>query len=297
MFANSLLLLTAAIWGLGFVAQSLGMDHLSPYMFNSLRFLLGALSLLPLIWYLNRKQAIKVPSKRGLIYASLAAGGVLFIAASLQQVGLLYTTAANAGFITGLYIVFVPLLGLFLKHSTGANTWLGAGIALSGLFILSVKDDFSISYGDGLQLIGAVFWAVHILIIDHFTKKYSALMLSLLQFVFCGLLSLAVSLMFEVTTLANIGLAWAALLYSGLVSVGVGYTLQVVAQKNAHPAHAAIILSLETVFAAIGGYYILGEVLDSQAMIGCALMLFGMLVSQIPLKYLRHLLFKKSAIS
>ncbi|WP_434926112.1 DMT family transporter [Shewanella sp. HL-SH2] len=285
VIANLLLLLTAAVWGFGFVAQSLGMDHLAPFMFNSLRFFIGALSLLPLIWYFANKKTLLVGQKKSLLIASISAGSVLFIAASLQQVGLQYTSAANAGFITGLYIVIVPVLGLILKHQTGVNTWIGCAIAVVGLYFLSIKDDMSIGYGDLLQLIGAVFWAIHILIIDHFAKKHSPILLSHLQFIFCGLLSITVSMMIETTVVANIGLAWAALAYSGIISVGVGYTLQVVAQKNAHPAHVAIILSLETVFAAIGGIVILGETLDARAILGCGLMLMGILVSQIPLRY------------
>ncbi|MCW3173702.1 DMT family transporter [Shewanella subflava] len=285
MIANLLLLLTAAVWGFGFVAQSMGMDHLSPFMFNGLRFLIGAVSLLPLLWFFANKKTLLVGNKKSLILASISAGSVLFFAASLQQVGLQFTSAANAGFITGLYIVIVPVLGLILKHQTGANTWLGCAIAVFGLYFLSIKDDMSIGYGDLLQLVGAVFWAVHILIIDHFAKKHSPILLSHLQFIFCGLLSIGVSMMIETTVIGNIGLAWAALAYSGIVSVGVGYTLQVVAQKNAHPAHVAIILSLETVFAAIGGILILGETLEPRALLGCSLMLTGILVSQIPLRY------------
>jgi drug/metabolite transporter (DMT)-like permease len=286
LIANFLLLLTACIWGMGFVAQALGMEHLAPFMFNSLRFFIGAISLLPLIWYFKRKRTLIVGEKNSLLLGSVALGVVLFIAASFQQVGLLYTSAANAGFITGLYIVIVPILGLLLKHSTGLNTWLGCAIAVWGMYFLSIKDDMSIGFGDALQLIGALFWAVHILLIDHLARKHSAILLSQIQFMICALISLGVSLAIETTVLSNIGLAWGALAYSGLISVGVGYTLQVVAQKNAHPAHVAIILSLEAVFAAIGGILLLNESLDNRALLGCALMLLGMLVSQIPLRYL-----------
>jgi drug/metabolite transporter (DMT)-like permease len=286
LIANLLLLLTACIWGMGFVAQALGMEHLAPFMFNSLRFFIGAISLLPLIWYFKRKRTLIVGEKNSLLLGSVALGIVLFIAASFQQVGLLYTSAANAGFITGLYIVIVPILGLLLKHSTGLNTWLGCAIAVWGMYFLSIKDDMSIGYGDALQLVGALFWAVHILLIDHLARKHSAILLSQIQFMICALISLGVSLAIETTVLGNIGLAWGALAYSGLISVGVGYTLQVVAQKNAHPAHVAIILSLEAVFAAIGGILLLNESLDNRALLGCALMLLGMLVSQLPLRYL-----------
>ncbi|MCE9685050.1 MULTISPECIES: DMT family transporter [Shewanella] len=286
MPANFILLLAAAIWGFGFVAQVFGMDHLSPFAFNGVRFLIGALSLLPLVWYFKRKGKLYVSQGRDLLWGSLMVGSLLFAGASLQQVGLLYTTAANAGFITGLYIVLVPVLGLALKHSTGLNTWLGCGIAVLGLFFLSVKDDFSIGYGDLLQLLGACFWAMHILAVDHFAKRVSPVILAQMQFLVCGVLSLLISAGFETTEFGNVTAAWASLAYSGLISVGIGYTLQVMAQKHAHPAHAAIILSLETVFAAIGGILLLDESLSVRELTGCGLMLFGMLVSQVPLRYL-----------
>ncbi|NRD72960.1 DMT family transporter [Shewanella sp. VB17] len=285
MPANILLLFIAAIWGLGFVAQSLGMDHLSPFMFNGLRFLIGAISLLPLVFFFHRRGKIKIESRGSLLLGSLTLGVLLFIAASFQQVGLLYTTAANAGFITGLYIILVPILGLMLKHKTGINTWIGCAVAVFGLYFLSIKEDFTIGYGDALQLIGALFWAMHILAVDHFTRKNSAILLAKLQFLMCGLLSLMVSTGLEITQIENVAAAWAPLAFSGIVSVGIAYTLQLVAQKGVNPAHAAIILSLEAVFAAIGGIIFLGEDMDGRALFGCGLMLFGMLVSQIPLKY------------
>lgn len=290
MRSNMMLLMAAAIWGLGFVAQRLGMDHMGPFTFNGLRFLLGALSLLPLLWWLKSRQP-SAPSgrpaaeRRLLLTGGLLAGTVLFSAASLQQVGLLYTTAAKAGFITGLYIILVPVIGLLLRHKTGANTWIGALIAMAGLYYLSVTDDFTIGYGDLLQVVGALFWAIHLLVLDHYSNRVAPIRLAGVQFVVCGLLSLATAFVIEVPTLTGAVAGWQALLYAGLVSVGIGYTLQVVGQRGAHPAHAAIILSLETVFAAIGGVLLLGEVLDERAIVGCALMLAGMLISQIRLRW------------
>ncbi|WP_434664570.1 DMT family transporter [Aeromonas sp. NJAU223] len=290
MRSNMMLLMAAAIWGLGFVAQRLGMDHMGPFTFNGLRFLLGALSLLPLLWWLKSRQP-SAPSgqpsaeRRLLLTGGLLAGTVLFSAASLQQVGLLYTTAAKAGFITGLYIILVPVIGLLLRHKTGANTWIGALIAMAGLYYLSVTDDFTIGYGDLLQVVGALFWAIHLLVLDHYSNRVAPIRLAGVQFVVCGLLSLATAFVIEVPTLTGAVAGWQALLYAGLVSVGIGYTLQVVGQRGAHPAHAAIILSLETVFAAIGGVLLLGEVLDERAIVGCTLMLAGMLISQIRLRW------------
>lgn len=280
MPANLMLLAAAAIWGFGFVAQRLGMNFLEPFAFNGVRFLLGSLSLLPLIFWLSRGQA-KDPTERRCWPAGLLAGSVLFIAASLQQVGLLYTSAAKAGFITGLYLILVPVLGLLLRHTTGITTWMGAGLAVMGLYLLSINADFSMSYGDLLQFIGALFWAVHILLIDHFSGRVNPLKLSSAQFAVCGVLSLLVSLCFEQPNMSNVLAAWQPVLYAGLVSVGVAYTLQVVGQRTANPAHAAIILSLESVFAAIGGVWLLNESLSGRAWLGCGLMLSGMLLSQV----------------
>lgn len=286
MHSNIMLLLAAAIWGMGFVAQRLGMDHMGPYTFNGLRFLLGALSLLPLVLWLRGRQPRHPTSARTLMTGGFMAGGVLFAAATLQQVGLLYTTAAKAGFITGFYIIIVPLLGLLLRHQTGVNTWVGGAVALVGLYLLSVTDDFSMNFGDLLQVAGALFWAIHLLVLDHYSSRVAPIRLAAVQFVVCGLLSLTVAFLLEAPSVAGAVAGWQALLYAGLVSVGVGYTLQVLGQRQAHPAHAAIILSLETVFAAIGGVVLLGEHLDSRAMLGCCLMLVGMLLSQIPLRWL-----------
>ena len=200
MQANIMLLAAAAIWGFGFVAQRLGMNFLEPFAFNGVRFLLGSCSLLPLIWWFSRRRAPQPYSESSLPLAGVLAGAVLFIAASLQQVGLLYTTAAKAGFITGLYLILVPIFGLLLKHTTGITTWLGAILAVIGLYLLSINDDFSMSFGDMLQFIGALFWAIHILLIDHFSGRVSPLKLSAVQFMVCGLLSLGVSLLIETPT-------------------------------------------------------------------------------------------------
>lgn len=290
MRSNMMLLMAAAIWGLGFVAQRLGMDHMGPFTFNGLRFLLGAASLLPLLWWLKSRQPRPQPGQpsgdhRLLLTGGLLAGTVLFSAASLQQVGLLYTTAAKAGFITGLYIILVPVIGLALRHKTGTNTWVGALIAMAGLYYLSVTEDFSMGYGDLLQVAGALFWAIHLLVLDHYSNRVAPIRLAGVQFLVCGLLSLGTAFVIETPTLTGAVAGWQALLYAGLVSVGIGYTLQVVGQRGAHPAHAAIILSLETVFAAIGGVLLLGETLDERAVVGCSLMLAGMLISQIRLRW------------
>jgi drug/metabolite transporter (DMT)-like permease len=295
------LLLAAAIWGFGFVAQRFGMEHLGPYSFNAIRFFIGAISLLPLLYWYQRRGALWPKSAhlahrdtadapmaslrlKHLAIAGIAVGALLFIGASLQQVGLQFTTAAKAGFITGLYLVLVPFFGLWLGHKTGLNSWIGAFIALIGLYFLSVTSGVELNPGDLMMVIGAVFWAMHLLTIDHFVKTNHPVLLAFVQFIVCGLLSGVVALWLETPTWPAVLLSWQPLLYAGVVSVGIGFTLQIIGQQGAHPTHAAIIMSLETVFAAIGGVWLLGEVLDQRAIAGCGLMLFGMLCSQIPIK-------------
>ena len=281
--SNFLLLFASIIWGFAFVAQRIGMDHLGPFAFNGLRFMLGALSLLPLLLYFRYKEPVPpiATRKTSIWIVGIVAGLILFAGASLQQVALLYTTAGKAAFITCLYIVLVPLLGFFLKRPTTGGTWLGAILAISGLYLLCIKETFLPSYGDLLVLLGAFFWTAHILWIDHFARKVNVLELACCQFITCGFLSLAISAVTETTTLNAIVASAVPLLYGGLASVGIAYTLQIVGQKNAPPAHASIILSMETVFAAIGGYLFLNEILNGRELIGCGVMLAGMLLSQL----------------
>lgn len=281
MLANSLLLITAVIWGLGFVAQVLGMNYLSPFAFIGARFLLGAASLMPLVVFFYYRNWLPQSSLRTVLIGSVVLGVILFAAGSLQQVGIVYSNASNAGFITGLYMVLVPLIGLAFRHRPGLNAWLGSVLALVGLFLLSVKADFSMGYGDTLLLIGAVGWALHILAIDHFASRAAPLLLALGQFIVCGVLAVGVSVVWETTTWDQMRAATNVLIYAGVITVGVAYTLQVIAQERADPTHAAIILSLEAVFGAIGGYLFLQEQLTSRELWGCTLMLAGMLVSQV----------------
>jgi len=282
--ADGLLMLTALIWGAAFVAQRLGMDHVGPFTFNGVRFALGALALQPLIWRMQKGRSAPGASTGRIIRCGLFAGAVLFAGAALQQVGIVHTTAGKAGFITGLYVVMVPLFGLALGQRAGAGTWIGALAAAVGLYLLSVNEDFSIAYGDVLELIGAVFWAGHVLLIGKLSPGMDgtdAVKLAAAQFVTCSVLSLGAAVAVESITWAGVSGAGIPILYGGLMSVGVAYTLQVVAQRDADPAHAAIILSLEAVFAAVAGYFILGELLTMRAFLGCGLMLGGMLISQL----------------
>jgi drug/metabolite transporter (DMT)-like permease len=278
--ANLLLLAAAAIWGFAFVAQRVGMDYVGPFTFNGIRFALGGLSLVPLIVIFSRAKLPAATGGKSAWTVGLVAGAILFVAASLQQIGLVYTTAGKAAFITCLYIVLVPVTGIFLRQRIGSATWLGSVFAVVGLYLLCVKEDFTIAYGDFLELAGAVFWTAHILVIDKFSREIDTLKLAFFQFMACSALSLGAAVLGEEITVNGIAGAAIPILYGGLCSVGVAYTLQIAGQKNASPSHAAIILSLETVFAALGGYLILGERLGMQEIAGCGLMMAGMLVSQ-----------------
>ncbi len=286
LVANLLLILTAAIWGFAFVAQRVGSQFVGAFTFNGIRFALGALSLVPLIIFLdkrkeNSEESTEKPNLKATLLPGILVGLILYAGATLQQVGLFYTTVGNASFITGLYMVFVPIIGIFLKHKIGKNSWVGVILAIIGLYLLSINENFSISYGDLLEVIGAIFWAVHILAIDNFTKRVNPLKLSFIQFATCSILSLITAFIFEDITISGISSAFIPILYGGLLSVGVAYTLQVVAQKDAKPSHAAIILSMESVFGAIGGAVLLGESMSGRGYLGCALILAGILVSQI----------------
>lgn len=284
--SDALLMLTATIWGFAFVAQRVGMDYVGPFTFNGVRFALGSLSLIPLVLLKRRHPsapAALVPpaGRKTVLWGGALAGVALFMGASLQQVGLVYTTAGNAGFITGLYVVIVPLLGLFWKQRPDLGTWVGAVLAAAGLYLLSVTAAFRIAYGDLLVLLGAFFWAFHVLIIGWLSPRIESVLLACIQFAVCSALSLITAAALETTTPTSLMAAALPILYGGLLSVGVAYTLQVVAQRDARPAHAAIILSLESVFAALGGWLLLGEVLSGRALLGCGLMLAGMLLSQL----------------
>ncbi len=284
--ADWLLLLTAVIWGSAFVAQRVGMDHVGPFLFNGVRFSLGALVLLPLVL---RQKPIVPPEEgkavrggnRALVWGGGIAGVVLYTAAALQQAGLVYTTAGKAAFITGLYVIIVPILGLLWGFRPRWGGWLGACLAVAGLYLLSVTEDFRLAPGDFLVLVSAFFWAVHVLILGWLSPRVRRLRLACIQFLVCAFLSLVSAALFEPVTAEGLRGAAIPILYGGLLSVGVAYTLQVVAQRHAPPVHAAVILSLEAVFGAVAGWIILGEVLDLRAVVGCGLMLSGMLTAQL----------------
>jgi len=281
--ANFLLLLAAIIWGFSFTAQRFGMQHVGPFTFNAVRFFLGSLSLVPFVFIFRNKAeqrlSFYLSGKKLLI--PLVIGSTLFIASSLQQIGIQFTTAGKAGFITGLYVIVVPIMGIFLHHKTSIGTWVGASAAVVGMYMLSIHGSVGFALGDFLVFIGAFFWAIHVLLVDKFIKQYSAILLACLQFFVCGIFSLLIALITEEFIWIDIQAAGIPILYAGVMSVGVAFTLQVIAQRHAKPGHTAIILSLEAVFAALGGWMLLNESLGLKGLIGAGLMLIGMLVSQL----------------
>lgn len=278
--SNIFLFITAIIWGFAFVAQRVGMEFVGPFTFNGVRFALGSLSLIPIIIFFNRKHNNKTGDKLKVIWSGILIGIVVFLASSFQQVGLQGTTVGKAAFITGLYIVIVPILSIFLRKHIDINSWIGAILAIVGLYLLCVKSGMSISYSDFLELISAFLFAVQILLIDYFANKVDSIKLAFYQFITCAILSFLVAVFMESINLHSIVQGYVPVLYGGIMSVGVAYTLQILGQRNADPSYASIIMSMETVFAAIGGFIILGEYMGIRQLAGCFLMLMGVILSQ-----------------
>lgn len=277
-----LLILTAAIWGCAFVAQVVAMDTMGPFWFNAVRFLLGSASLLPVIHFFPAETPAK-PAPFPFWAASLLAGLFLFGGAALQQVGIVYTTASKASFITSLYILLVPILGLFLGHSFRRNHAIGTVLAMMGVYFLSMKGSFSIELGDFLVLVSAVFFSLHILLLAYLTERFAPVALSSGQFLVCAVLNGMAALAFGESFAAGMLLtAWWPILYGGLLSAGVAYTLQAVCQKHVPPGEASMILSTEMIFGALSGILFLGESLTMREWAGAALMVAGVFLSQIP---------------
>jgi drug/metabolite transporter (DMT)-like permease len=291
--ANLLMLVAAIIWGSAFVAQRLSLDAIGPFLFTGLRFLLGA-GVVTVVLFVMRRMPRRenddgyenraVPARRfdaALLRSGAVLGLVLAVAISLQQIGLRYTKIANAGFISSLYVVIVPMLGVLLRHRTGPGTWIGAALAAAGLYLLSINEHFTIMYGDWYQLGCALVISIQVMLVSHYAPRHNPLALAIAQFVVCGFACLAIGVAIEPLRLADLVHAAPAILYGGALSVGVAYTIQVVAQRHAAPAHAAVIFSMEGVFAALAGWAVLGETLSVRALIGCALMLAGLLACQL----------------
>ena len=263
----------------------MGMDHLGPYAFNVCRFLVGALSLFPLLYFLKSKKSDIKGTSHSFWKFSILAGFALFGGATLQQVGIQFTTVGKAGFITGLYVVIVPILGLCLRQKIDKWTISGALLAVLGLYFLSVKEDFYMGWGESLVLLGAIFWAVHVQVIGSANNRnIDPLKLALVQYLVCAGLNLILSLMFETVRINQLMQGSGAILYAGVVSVGIAFTLQVIAQKRIDPSRAAIILTLEAVFAVLAGWLFFAEILSEREFLGCLLMFGGMMLSQLPSK-------------
>ena len=282
--AEILLVFAALIWGFAFSVQRIGAQFLGSFSFNGIRFILGSISLVPLILYRNNEQkkaGVGGDSFRELLKGGFVCGVLVFFGANLQQLGIEQTTAGKAGFITGLYIVLVPLIGIFFGKRFSFVLWVSVILAAVGLYFLSVTEHLTIERGDLLVLIGSLFWAFHILALDHFTKKVDTIKLASLQFATCGILCSITAGFTETISWGAVYSALPTLLYGGFASVGIAYTLQAVAQKHTSPVQAALILSLETVFSAVGGFLILGELMTARMLLGCVLIFAGILLSQL----------------
>lgn len=294
---SMLLLLTATIWGVAFVAQSVGMDYVGPFTFNTVRSLLGGIVLIPCIVLLKR---IDVGSKdtagaaehasgdpagqrKVLLTGGVACGVLLCIASNLQQFGIMYTSVGKSGFITAMYIVLVPVLGIFLKKKAGIKIWCSVAIAVGGLYLLCMTDSgFSIQKGDLLLLLGAVIFSFHILTIDYFSPKVDGVKMSCIQFFTCGILSMVGMFLFEQPQIGAILQAWMPIVYAGVLSCGVAYTLQIVGQKGMNPTVASLILSMESVISVIAGWLILHQKLSGRELLGCVLMFAAIILVQLP---------------
>lgn len=286
--ANNLLLaLTAFIWGSAFVAQSVGMDHVGPFTFNSIRSFMGGIVLLPVILILRRQSGrTNKNEKNGLLLwiGGICCGIALAAASSLQQIGLIYTSAGKAGFITAMYILIVPVMGIFIGKKAGMKTWIGVALAAAGMYFLCITDGFHIARGDFFVFLCAVIFSVHILLIDYFSPKTDGVALSCIQFFVCGILCAVPMVVSEKPQIAEIAGAWMPLAYAGVLSCGVGYTLQIVAQKNTDPTVASLSLSLESVFSVLTGWVILGEKLSGRELFGCVLVFIAVILAQLPKK-------------
>ena len=279
--ADLILLSVSLIWGSAFVVQRIVAGNNSVFLFNGLRFFLAGLLLLPIVWLKSKNNRFTVSLRRQEIIGVGLAGLLLTCGAALQQGGLRYTTAGNAGFITGLYVVLIPIIqAIFLKRSPPIFIWIAALLSASGLFLLSTGGDLSINIGDLLELAGACFWALHVIWIGYMVRSVDGFQLAMGQYLVCGATSILLGLLIEPNQAKNITTAAWAIIYTGIISVGLGYTLQIFGQKVAPPADAAIILSLEAVFAALFGWIFLSEGLTVLQLVGCGIMLSGMLLAQ-----------------
>lgn len=288
-----LLFLTAVIWGVAFVAQSAGMDYVGPFTYNGVRSILGGLVLLPCIVLLDRRQDAERMDSQTAVEAGerdrrqLAAGGlccglILFVASSLQQLGIQYTSVGKAGFLTAMYILLVPIMGLFVHKRVGVKVWIGVAFAVCGLYLLCMTNGLKLERGDALVLACAVIFSLHILVIDYFSPKVDGVRMSCIQFWVCGILALLCSVLFEQPDLSSILAAWQPVCYGGIMSCGVAYTLQIIGQKGMNPTVASLILSLESVVSVVAGFLILHQTMSRRELLGCCLMIVAIVLAQLP---------------
>ena len=292
-YRNSLLLLlTATIWGIAFVAQSVGMDYVGPFTFNCVRSLLGGFVLLPVIWFLNSGKhpeslsdsSSKTSGRKTLWIGGITCGILLASASSFQQIGIQYTSVGKAGFITACYIILVPILGIFLKKTCSPMIWLSVLLALCGLYLLCIKDGLSIEKGDIYVLVCALLFTLHILVIDYFSPLTDGVKMSCIQFFVCGICCGVFMLLFETPQITEILAAWQPILYAGVMSCGVAYNLQIVGQKDMNPTVASLILSLESCISVLAGWLILGQKLSRRELLGCVIMFSAIILAQLPSK-------------
>ena len=295
-----LLVLTAFIWGTAFVAQSVGMDYIGPFTFNGIRNLVACAALSPVIFFFDftrKKKGIVEPEFRNRLYikGGIICGLFLFAASSLQQIGIMYTTAGKAGFLTALYIVFVPVLGIFFRKKTGALVWICVIIALTGAYLLSVKEGFSIAYSDIYLLICAVLFSWQIIFIDKYAPLTDNVKLSFVQFLTTGVISTVIALIAERPSISSVLACAGPILYTAVMSSGVAYTLQIVGQKDTPPAIASLVMSLESVFSALAGWVVLNEVLSPKETVGCVLVFAAVILSQLPFNEIKEKLLSKAS--
>lgn len=287
--SSLILLLTATIWGVAFVAQSVGMEYIGPFTFNAIRCVLGGLVLIPVILVLKKKKETGAENqekedKKTLWAGGIACGVILCIASNLQQFGIMEASVGKSGFFTALYIMMIPVIGIFIGKRPGIKLWFCVALAVVGMYLLCMKDgSFTIERADIMLLLCALAFSFHILVVDYFSPKVDGVKMSCIQFFVCGVLSAVGMLFTETPDISNIQAAWLPLLYAGLLSCGVGYTLQIVGQKGINPVIASLIMSLESVISALAGWVILGQVLSPKEILGCVLMFVAIIITQIPI--------------
>lgn len=288
--SSFLLFLAAFIWGIAFVAQSVGMDYMGPLSFNGVRFLMGSLTLLPVVVIRrkkNEREGIPPSDRKATLTGGICCGLALCAAALLQQYGILYTTVGKAGFITTLYIILVPVFGIFLKKKVPGKVWIAAAIAAFGMYLLCMSEKLVLGKGDALVFICAIVFSVHILVVDHFSPKADGVELSCIQFLTAGILGTVGALIFEQPHLQGFIDGIIPLAYAGILSSGVAYTLQVVGQKNMEPTVASLILSMESVVSVLAGWVLLGQKLTSKELFGCVLVFAAVILVQLPAKSIK----------